>query len=89
MSDDDEIRTDPKPADVELDYDRLPQLIGDAMIAADPDCADEIGRALVLGEFGWLLDEFDDFGIATVSVVAQRDGRVAGWLRVHWSQLTG
>lgn len=80
MSDAD-IRTDPLPPGVELDYDRLPQLIGEAMIAADPDYANEIQRDLVLGEFGWLIDKFDEQGTATVSVIAQRDGRIAGRVR--------
>jgi hypothetical protein len=83
----DDIRTDPKPQHTELDLHRLPQLIGDAMLAADPDAADDIRRDLVLGDFGWLLDGWDDQGHAKVEVIAHRDGRVAGSLRVHWSQL--
>lgn len=83
----DDIRTDPKPPDVVLGIDMLPRLISDAMIAAEPENPDELRRDLVLGEFGWLLDGWDDFGHATVEVIDRRDGRVTGSLRVHWSDL--
>jgi hypothetical protein len=84
---DDEIRTDPKPPDVVLDRDRVPQLIGAAMLAADPD-DDDLRRDVLLGHFGWMLDGWDDHGFATVEVVARRDGRVLGSVRLHWSNLS-
>jgi hypothetical protein len=83
---DDEIRTDPKPPDVVLDRDRVPQLIGAAMLAADND-DDDLRRDLILDEFTWILDGWDDHGQATVEVIARRDGRLLGSVRLHWSRL--
>ena len=77
----------PKPADAVLDFDRVPQLVGDAMLSVAIHDDDELRCDLVLGEFTWLLDGWDDHGLATVQVIASRDGRTLGAVRVHWSAL--
>ncbi len=80
MSDD--IRTDPKPADIEVDRDLIPGLLLRHFHDAGDD---DLMRAALDGRLTWIAEGFDDLGYRHVTVMF-RDETVAV-ARFHWSDL--
>lgn len=82
MSDDDEIRTDPKPADMEVDVDLVPGLLLQLFLENDDD---DLVRAALDQRLAWIAEAFDEMGYRHVHVWF--GGEEVAAARFHWSDL--
>ena len=85
MSADDEIRVDAMPAYATgtLDYDRIPQMLGETF--ADLD--DDLHAAAIDNELRWTAQVPDGVGYYSITVMFAPTGEVVGTTRIHWSRL--
>jgi hypothetical protein len=79
---DDEIRTDPKPADMEVDVDLVPHLLLQLFLENGDD---DLVRAALDQRLAWVAEPFDEMGYRHVHVwFGGEEDAVA---RFHWSLL--
>jgi hypothetical protein len=87
MSDD--IRLDPMPdyADGTLDFERVAQLVGEAVHAVDDELHHQISEAIQAEQCRWALSSRpDEHGYFTATLL-YIGGDFLGTVRIHWSRL--